>query len=258
MSARFSPVSAGSPLSDQVAQQLLLEISAGRLAPGARLPTESALGQQFGVSRTVVREAVSRLKSRGLLASRQGSGVFVATPAPFVPLTFDAAVADSRDAVVQLVVVRRALEAEAAALAALRADETTLQRIEAAVSALEAAVAGGSDGVDEDLHFHRCVALAAGNDYLLHTLDYLAQYLRGAIKVTRANEARRADFAAQVRTEHARLVQALRAGDASAARAAATQHMDNAITRIGQAEPSFWQQEGARLARPLVHGLRRP
>lgn len=256
MSAHFLPVTAGSPLSDQVAQQLQVEIHAGRLAPGQRLPTESELGQQFGVSRTVVREAVSRLKSRGLLASRQGSGVYVVAPAPFAPLHFDAAVAASHDAVVQLVEVRRALEAEAAALAALRASPAQLSTIEDAVARLEVAVAKGSDGVDEDLHFHRCVAQSAGNDFVLHTLDYLSQFLRGAIKVTRANEARRADFAAQVRAEHAQLVRALRAGDAMAARAAATAHMDNAIARIGQADPGFWQQEGARLARPLVHGLR--
>ena len=70
-----------------------------------------------------------------------------------------------------------------------------------------------------------------------------------------ANEARRADFAREVAQEHARIVEAIEAGDPLRAREAAKTHMDNAIRRIEQADPAFWQQEGAQLARPLVEGL---
>ena len=119
-SARFSPVSSGARLSDQVAEQLSAEIRSGRLAPGAKLPPEARLAEQFAVSRTVVREAVSQLKSLALVESRQGSGVYVSASLPFAPLNFDARHAQSRDAVVQMVEVRRALEAEVAALAAQR------------------------------------------------------------------------------------------------------------------------------------------
>jgi GntR family transcriptional regulator, transcriptional repressor for pyruvate dehydrogenase complex len=73
--------------------------------------------------------------------------------------------------------------------------------------------------------------------------------------VTRANEARRIDFAAQVKSEHEAIVKAVQAGDPQAARAAASAHMGNAITRIEGADPAFWQQEGERLARPLVRSL---
>ena len=94
--------------------------------------------------------------------------------------------------------------------------------------------------------------LAAHNPFLIGTLDYLSQFMRGAIGVTRANEARRADFAAQVRDEHAAVVGAIEAGDVAKARAAASRHMNNAIRRIESADPAFWRQEGARLAVPLV------
>ena len=86
MSQHFTPVSSGARLSDQVAEQLTAEIKQGRLAPGDKLPTEARLVEQFQVSRTVVREAVSRLKSLGLVDSRQGSGVFVRQQLPFAPL----------------------------------------------------------------------------------------------------------------------------------------------------------------------------
>ncbi|MFM7024892.1 MAG: FadR/GntR family transcriptional regulator [Limnohabitans sp.] len=258
MSQPFFPVSSGARLSDQVAEQLAAEIRRGGLAPGDKLPTEAQLVTQFGVSRTVVREAVSRLKSLGLVDSRQGSGVFVQASASFAPLNFEARHAVSQEAVVQMVEVRRALEAEVAALAAQRRSATDMRRIHAAVKALEVAVQRGGDGVTEDVRFHRAIADAARNPFLLQTLEYLGQFLLGATQVTRANEARRLDFAQQVQHEHAAIVLALEAGDPEAARQAAAGHMGNAIVRIRSAEPGFWLQEGERLARTLVDARHGP
>jgi GntR family transcriptional repressor for pyruvate dehydrogenase complex len=255
MTTPFLPVNAGARLSVQVADQLAAQIHAGQFAPGDKLPTEANLVEQFKVSRTVVREAMSRLKSVGLLESRQGSGVFVSVSAGFAPLNFDARHAESKVAVLQMVEVRRALEAEVAGLAALRRSHVDMERIQAAVAQLEQAVKDGNNGVDEDVRFHRAIAEAAQNPFLISTLNYLAQFLKGATRVTRANEARRADFMDAVRAEHQAIVDAIARGDASAARAAAASHMDNAVTRIDKADPSFWQSEGAQLAHPLVSGL---
>jgi GntR family transcriptional repressor for pyruvate dehydrogenase complex len=254
MSAQFKPVTPGAYLSDQVADVLATEIRAGRLALGDRLPTEAALVTQFSVSRTVVREAVSRLKSLGLVDSRQGSGVYV-KEVGFSPLNFDAKSAVSKQAVIQMVEVRRALEAEVAGLAAQRRNQADLKRVRRAITLLDKAVRAGGDGVDEDVQYHRAIAEAARNPFLIGTLEYLGQFLRGATRVTRANEARSAEFARQVRDEHEVIVRAIEAGDAVAARKAAADHMDNAIARIEQADPAFWQQAGVKLARPLVSGL---
>lgn len=248
----LTPVASGARLSEQVAQQLVTQVQQGLLAPGAKLPTEAQLVLQLQVSRTVVREAVARLKSLGLVNSRQGSGVYVSHEVPIAPLQFDARHAGSRKAVLQMVELRRALESEVAALAAQRRSAAGLRRIQQAAKALDRAVASGGDGVDEDVRLHRSIADAASNPFLIDTLNYLAQFLRGATRVTRANEARRADFAQQVRQEHAAIIQAIEAADVVRARSAATRHMDNAIARIEQADPAFWRQEGARLARPLV------
>lgn len=245
---------AGEPLSKQVAEVLILEIRAGRLAVGSKLPTEAALVAQFEVSRTVVREAVSRLKSLGLVDSRQGSGVYVKA-AGFSPLNFDAKYAVSKQAVIQMVEVRRALEAEVAAMAARRCTPTDALQIEALMIALDAAVQAGGDGVAEDVRFHSAIAEVANNPFLMGTLDYLGQFLHGATRVTRANEARREDFTRAVREEHALIYRAIACGDAAQARQAATDHMNNAIGRIEQADPAFWQQAGEELARPLVSGL---
>jgi GntR family transcriptional repressor for pyruvate dehydrogenase complex len=256
MLQNFTPVSSGARLSDQVAEQLTTEIKQGRLLPGDKLPTEARLVAQFEVSRTVVREAVSRLKSLGLVDSRQGSGVFVSQKLPFAPLHFELTHAASQEAVVQMVEVRRALEAEVAALAAERRSTSDLRTIRQAVQALDAAVKTGGNGVAEDVKFHRAIANATNNPFLIQTLEYLGQFMHGATQVTRANEARRVDFAAQVQTEHQAILQAVERGDAQAARQAAAAHMGNAIARIQSAPPTFWQQEGERLAQSLVKGLR--
>jgi GntR family transcriptional repressor for pyruvate dehydrogenase complex len=254
MTAQFQSITPGAHLSDRVAEAIAAEIRSGRLMPGDRLPTEAALVTQFSVSRTVVRESVSRLKSLGLVDSRQGSGVYVKKPG-FSPLNFDERYAVSKQAVIQIVEVRRALEAEVAALAAQRRTGADVKRIRQSIAALDKAVQAGGDGVDEDVQYHRAIADAARNPFLIGTLEYLGQFLRGATRVTRANEARREDFARQVREEHEMISHAIEAGDVAAARKAAARHMDNAIKRIEQADPSFWQQAGEQLARPLVSGL---
>ena len=231
-----------------------MDIRAGRLAVGSKLPTEAALVAQFEVSRTVVREAVSRLKSLGLVDSRQGSGVYVKA-AGFSPLNFDAKYAVSKQAVIQMVEVRRALEAEVAAMAARRCTPADARQIEALMAALDAAVQSGGDGVAEDVRFHSAIAELANNPFLMGTLEYLGQFLHGATRVTRANEARREDFTRAVREEHALIYRAIACGDAAQARQAATDHMNNAIGRIEQADPAFWQQTGEAFARPLVSRL---
>ncbi|TXH52809.1 MAG: FadR family transcriptional regulator, partial [Burkholderiaceae bacterium] len=111
-------------LSDRLAALLAAQLDKGGLKPGDRLPSEQQLAESHGVSRTVVREAVHQLKSRGLLVSRQGSGVYVAAPEANKPLAFDPSVLESVGAVVHVVEVRRVLEGEIAALAAQRATRT--------------------------------------------------------------------------------------------------------------------------------------
>ena len=251
MSSPFSAIKPGIKLADQVASALEAEIRTGRIRATEKLPTEAALAQQFQVSRTVVREAVSRLKSLGLVDSRQGSGVYAQSPG-IEPLQFDLSHAASREAVMQIVEVRRALESEVAELAAQRRTPSDVAAIRQAMQHIAHAVHTGRDGVEEDVLFHRAIAEAAGNPFMISTLDYLAQFLKGATRVTRANEARRSDFARAVTREHESIVRAIEAGDAPAARRAATEHMRNALARIEQADPDFWMQDGERLAQPLV------
>ncbi|UUN29982.1 FadR/GntR family transcriptional regulator [Streptomyces sp. FIT100] len=240
----FSKVSGPVRLADQVAAILAEEIESGRLAEGDKLPTEVELVKQLGVSRTVVREAVSRLRNAGLVEPRQGLGVFV-LPRRTRPLDLEAATADATDTkakVLQIVEVRRAMEGEAASLAAIRAAPDDVARMRQALDAIDAAVASGGDGVDEDLAFHRSIAESTGNTVLVATVRYLGEVLRSGIRVTRANEARRGDFIEAVRQEHHAILAAIETGDAVAARTAARRHMHHAAARLQDADEGFWTE----------------
>lgn len=219
-------------LADRLATLLSTQIDSGRLAPGDRLPTEAQLGATHGVSRSVVREAVHRVKSRGLLVARQGSGVYVAAPALHKPLEFDPTVLESIDAVVQVVEVRRVLEGEIAALAAERATRVQVAGLRRSLAAIDAAAAAGHDGVAEDLAFHRAIGEATGNPQFSRLLGFLEQYLRESMRITRGNEARRLDFMQAVRKEHRGIVDAIAAGDARAARRAASSHLVHSAKRL--------------------------
>ncbi len=230
----FDKVSAPA-MSDTVAQQLLKQLEIGSFAATGKLPTEAVLAQQFGVSRTVIREAISRLKNEGVVEPRQGSGVFVKEHGAIRPLRIDYAEAVEASSMPHLLAVRRAIEAEVAAEAARRCTDRDIADIDAALANIDEAVAAGRDGVAEDVAFHRKIAAVTGNPYFIKTLNFLNQYLEAGVAVTRRNEATRDDFSRQVREEHAAIVDAIRARDPMAARNAALTHLYNAERRLSQA-----------------------
>lgn len=241
-------------LASRVADQLLSKIRSEDLAPGARLPSEQAMAQLFGVSRTVVREAIALLKVEGLLETRKGSGAFVCRPEGAHALRSDRLTDESIQSLLNIIEVRRGIEAETAALAAVRRSPGQLAEIEQALRRIEEAVAAGKDGVEEDAKFHQCIAAATGNPYWVRFVEMFSQPIRSAVKVTRANEARREDFARQVREEHEKIVAAIAAGDPDQASAAAAEHMEHAAGRVRLADREFWRSEGGELARRLAGG----
>jgi GntR family transcriptional regulator, transcriptional repressor for pyruvate dehydrogenase complex len=219
-------------LSDRLAARLMDQIERGGLKPGDRLPTEAQLAATHGVSRSVVREAVHQVKSRGLLRSRQGSGVYVSAPPQNRSLAFDPKVMESLQAVVQVVELRRVLEGEMAALAAERATRTQIAGLKRALAAIDAATDAGHLGLEEDFAFHRAIGEATGNPQFPRLLAFLEQYLLDAMRVTKGNEARRDDWMQQVRAEHRAIFDGIAARDPPAARSAAIEHHLHGAMRL--------------------------
>ncbi|WP_019142321.1 FadR/GntR family transcriptional regulator [Noviherbaspirillum massiliense] len=230
---------ASAKMPDRVTATLSELIRSGEYPAKSRLPSEMEMARQFGVSRTVIREAVSRLKSEGLVESRQGSGVFVREIGPDTPFRIDPAVVESILSVLQVVELRRGLEAEMAALAAERASKVQIAAIGVKLRAIDRAVAAGKDGVDADMEFHRSIARATGNPHFQALWDFLSQFLKKAMTITRAWEATREESNEQVRDEHQAIFDTITRRDPEAARSAARHHMEMSARRIRSIDADF-------------------
>lgn len=218
-------------LSDAIYGQLLDEIMQGLFAAGDRLPTENQLAQRFSVSRPVVREALQRLQSDGVVVARQGSGTYVQrSPSESVAqLTTQLSLHE----VLQGLELRLALEELSARLAARHRTDEQMRAIEKARDALHRVFGQGPQAKEADYDFHRAIAVASGNGLLVEALDQLSDRVKGGMNVTlsltrQASEQRRT----RVLDEHDRIVHAIRIGDADSAAIAMRYHIDQARNRL--------------------------
>ncbi|WP_017760889.1 FadR/GntR family transcriptional regulator [Pseudacidovorax intermedius] len=243
-------------LADRVTGLIAADIRARVYPANTRLPTELAMTQQYGVSRTVIREAISRLKSEGLVETRQGSGTVVRDPKAADAFRLGQGSANDAESpahgVLRILELRRGIEAEMAALAAERRTGAEMTQIQQALRAIARAEKEGRDGVEEDLAFHIAISHAAHNAHYTELLGMLTRALHDAIRLTRSNEARRTDLAAQVQAEHEAICAAIKARDAAAARTAAFMHMHNTAGRIEQAGQDFWTGDSRAAARRVA------
>lgn len=221
-------------LAEKVAQALMEEITSGGYAVGDWLPPEQALANRYGVSRTVLREAISQLKVEGLVRAHQGRGVMVIStqlPQTFVLPTSKGA---SIDAVLQIVELRIAIEAEAAGLAAARRTGQDLREMKTAIEQMARAI-GAKDvalGIEADLRFHRALCEATKNPHYLSFYEFLSTYIRENITVSRQNSARGGQRSEAAQGEHTAIYDAIAAGDAERARSATRLHVENTAKRL--------------------------
>lgn len=207
------------PLADQAADLLLERIRAGEWVLGQKLPGETTLAPQLGVGRSTVREAIRRLAGRGVLATRQGAGVFVT--ALDAPEDWDSVL--RRSDIISVIEARIAIETEAASLAATRRTAADVRAIRRALERRAVAIAGIEEHVDADTAFHRAIIAAAHNPILLDLFDGLTPRLRQTmIEMLRI----RADFGgAEDHRRHVRLAETVIERDAGAAADESRSHL---------------------------------
>src|SRR5579871_4788716 len=167
-------------LYEQIVQQIEESILKGSLKPGDQLPAERDLAQQFGVSRTAVREAVKALREKGLVEAYSGRGTFITNgTSQAIRQSFDLMMRiGSADGSTQLAEVRDILEPEIAALAASRAEEQHLATMREAVAVMDAAKHDADAFIEADLDFHLSLAEAAANPLILSLIDSIVGLLR--------------------------------------------------------------------------------
>ena len=231
-------------LSDRVAQQLLELIQSTQLQSGAKLPTERALAEQLGVSRTAQREAIQKLASRGVLESRVGAGTFVGSR---VPLWHEQAVAPLESLLrddpryrYDVLEARQALELSTAWYAAQRATDKDRDRIRRCFDdmlrhqqARDAASAARSDA-----QFHLAIAEASHNAVLVQLMGSLFELVLGTVAQNRRLMFVHDDLSTleHLTAQHHNLMQAIVDGEPEQARSAIGQHLAYVHEKLSESD----------------------
>ena len=218
-------------LAHDIVAELTQRILLGQLAPGEKLPSESAIVGEYGVSRTVVREALSKLQAAGLVETRHGVGTFVLARDQRQGLHLNHDTAVSVRGILEL---RLGLETQAAALAALRRSEVQLQHMREALDDYQASLANNDSSVEPDVRFHQLIAQATGNTYFTDVIQHLGN---SVIPRTRINAEERGNtdlmkLGQFANLEHEAILNAIRRQDPDAARAAMLLHLSNSLERM--------------------------
>jgi GntR family transcriptional repressor for pyruvate dehydrogenase complex len=227
----------GIRLSDEVARQLEGWIIEEGFRVGARLPTEKHLCERFGVSRAVIREAISRLKAEGCIHTRQGSGAYLASlpgEGSFRLVRGDIPVPEGLPReITDVFEMRYIMETGATELAAMRRTENDVRTIADALGRMGRALLAGEDAVAADDDFHVAIAAATRNPQLERFQVFMGHQLSQSRAPTWNREGHAAGRARQAQEEHQRIYDAIVAADPVAAREAAAAHLEGAVSRLG-------------------------
>lgn len=216
-------------LTEQVEAHFTRMITEGAWPAGMVLPPEGELVQQFGISRTVVRECVRVLASRGMLDVRQGRGTVVTPPSLWnVTEPLALLVQADRSSLLNWLEVRTALEVECARLAAARADEQDRADLAAALDRVSDATQHPDRYVEADVALHLRIAQATQNAQMRLMLQPLVQPLRRELHDT----VRLPALTEAATREHTAIVQRVLAADSQGAHAAMLLHMRRVADEI--------------------------
>ena len=215
----------------RIADQIRHDIALGKLEPGKRLPTELKLSDMFGVSRSVVREAIAQLRTEGLVESRQGVGAFVIDPAKRRLIQIGSDAVNRPDHFRSLFQLRVPLEIEAAGLAALHHDQEHLRKLDEAQLRMEGCPYWADEWIEADLTFHTVLAMATGNEYFSMFLGFIGGHLSQSISAGRT-ESKLEQIVEVTVAEHAAIRDAVAARDAARAREAMGYHIAQAANRL--------------------------
>lgn len=222
-------------LVQEVMNDLSAKIQRGLYQPGEKLPTEPEVMAEQGVSRTVVREAMSRLQAAGFVETRHGVGTFVLAPpaATADVLATHLTITD----VLAVLELRISVETEAAGLAALRRSEEQLALMCRALDDFDEKAAQGESSVDADFQFHLQIALATGNKYFE---DFYRRLGVTTIPRTRLDVSKflpepTQTYMVRINLEHRNILDAIAQKDPQTASAGMRMHLTSSYKRLRHA-----------------------
>lgn len=222
-------------LTTDLADDLRNRIVDGAIQPGEKLPSENTLISEYGVSRTVVRSALTRLQAEGLVETERGRGSFALTP----PADGPSAAPGTRPVVsmedrLQMLDFRIGVETEAAALAARNHTERQLKAVHGALEQFTASSGHPAHAMKADFEFHRAIAAATGNPFYTDCVTALGQTMitMPRTRLLAGDEHNSRERFDQVVHEHSSIYAAIAEGDQVAAAAAMRLHLSNSRRRF--------------------------
>ena len=215
------------------------QIRSGRLKAGDKLPTEAAIMKDFGVSRTVVREAISRLQASGWVDTRHGIGTFVLPKSEHPSFRISPEHMGTLREVIALLEFRISVETEAAALAAVRRTPDDLSELKLSLQAFNSALEEGRDAVMADHQFHQGIARATQNHHFVDLMHSMGAGVipRARISGILTTDPERQNYLRRVNQEHESIYNAIADQDVEAARAAMRTHLANSRERLRKSDP---------------------
>jgi len=210
------------------------------MRPGDKLPTEAAIMDEFGVSRTVVREALSKLQAGGLVETRHGVGTFVVGTGGTQNFRIDPEQIATAREVIAVLDLRIGLEAEAAGLAAVRRTDANIDVMRSALAAFALAIEQDGDAIAPDFQLHMEIARATQNVHFVELMTYLGTMIipRARLNTAKVAGEGRREYLQRVNVEHESIVNAIAGRDPEAARAAMRTHLANSRERLRRADSS--------------------
>ncbi len=214
-------------LAERVVTALRDQILAGQITAGQKLPTEGQMTERFGVSRTVVREAIAALAADGLVESRQGAGVFVIERPTQAFVTMSGEHGTTISNALNVLEVRMGIEIESAGLAALRRNSAQEARIQEAFFEFERLLGVGQPTGKTDFAFHRAIAAATNNPFYVEVLDALGTRTIPCDVTSPwgTDSVLTREYQQGLQREHLVILRAISRGDADAARDGMRAHL---------------------------------
>jgi len=212
----------------QLADWFAEAIRSGRYRAGQQLPTEQELVANFGVSRTVLREAMASLKADGLVVSRQGIGVFVAHSSENSVFRITPAEVRSDTELKHILQLRSAVEAEAVEIAAVNRTAQDLKQMRRWLDTMETLIAEGDSAVAADFEFHRAISAATGNPYFERFMYFLGPVMipRKSSLPSERDSSQQQLYLKKIQHEHQLILDAIERRDPHTARRIVREHLN--------------------------------
>ena len=223
-------------LTQSLVEKLTQSIHNSAIKPGEKLPSEATIRAHYGVSRTVVREAITSLQAAGLIETRHGIGSFVRPVATYFDLRIDEATILTVREVLAMLELRISIETEAAAFAAARRTENHLEEMRRALELLRTNIDSAGNAAEPDFQFHLQIAYATSNPYFVDIMSHLGtQSIPRARLEAHQTPEERLQYLNLVNSEHVRIFEAIVQRDPEEARAAMRTHLASSRERLRRA-----------------------